>query len=289
MYLTRHRTQAASLAAVMASLFGLLVLGAVPASGAAKPTLPTDASRHGYVGLCDEKGDNVSGGSVHAKPFVWKAVGSSRPPAQFQGRGQNAVLAIYQVQSALPAANWSGNALTAATFYRNAAAPTAQATYADGSLAAFLRAFPPADGGLYELRMTFGKAGYGLYGTSYPATFLQVSGDRWHVVDGGTVRCSAGQGVSNEQLTKVAGSRLTTPRTPPASIETVRAATPPGPYHQALLAAGSPADAPSVSSGGTATATWLPALVGALCVLLGGGALYRRWRHSGSPPSQSSA
>lgn len=289
MHLTRHRTKAASLAAVMASLLGLLILGAAPASGAGKPTVPTDASRHGYVGLCDEKGDNVSGGSVRSKPFVWRAVASSRPPAQYQGRGQNAVLAIYQVQSALPAVNWSGNALTAATFYRRAASPTAQATYADGSLAGFERAFPPAAGGLYELRMSFGKADYGLYATTYPATFIQVSGGRWHVVDGGTVRCSAAQGVSNEQLTKVVGTRQTTPRTPPASVETVSAARPPAPYHQALVAAGSSAGTSPVSSAGTATATWLSATVGALFVLLGGGALYRHRRRAGSPSSQSSA
>jgi hypothetical protein len=168
---------------------------------AGSPSLPTDPAAHGYIGLCDEHGNNVSGGSIDRAPFVWKAVASEAPPSAYLGKGENAVLNIYQPRPDSDPTEWSGDSLTAASFYSTRSHPAVQATYADTSLSDFMKEFPPLADGLYQLRIYFGKINYGLYSATYPATTIRVVGSTWSVVDGGNVNCGSSRGVSNEALT----------------------------------------------------------------------------------------
>jgi hypothetical protein len=191
-----RRALAASVAVLLVSPWV-----APAAARAGTPSLPADPAAHGYIGLCDEHGNNVSGGSIDSAPFVWKAVASVAPPAAYLGRGENAVLNIYQPRPDSDPQDWSGDSLTAASFYSTRSHPAVQATYADGSLSDFMQEFPPLVDGLYQLRIYFGKINYGLYNATYPATTIRVDGSNWSVVDGGTVNYGGSRGVSNEALT----------------------------------------------------------------------------------------
>jgi hypothetical protein len=193
----RFRSFRLATASVVLAAAGLIL----PATPAAATTVPDDPNAHGFIGLCDAENRNVSGGDIHAAPFVWKAVASKPPPKMYRGTGQNAVLNIYQPRPDVEAAEWSGDQLTAATFYRTSAAPSTQSTLKDIPLAVVVNEFPPLVNGLYELRMYFGSTKSGLYSATYPATFIRVDGSKWQVVSGGTVNCGASSGQSAEVLT----------------------------------------------------------------------------------------
>ncbi|MBE7188295.1 hypothetical protein [Jatrophihabitans endophyticus] len=211
-----------ALATVTAAFVVTVVAGLTgTASAASSGPLPADPAAKGYVGLCDEAGRNVTGGSISTRPFVWKAVATTAPPTSYQGHGQNAVLGILQPRPGTAPAEWNGTSLTAASYYRQKATPAAQATYGDASLQSIIKRYPPEVDGLYVLRMYFGRAGYGNYTADYPTTTIQVTGKSWRVVRGGTVNCHAATAVSNEQLTGVVGRRSTTPRQPASSDHTV--------------------------------------------------------------------
>jgi hypothetical protein len=173
-----------------------LLLGVGPAAA-----LPVDPNAKGFIGLCDSQNHNVSGGSLAAAPFVWKAVASEPPPKAYVGRGENAVLNIYQPRPGVDPADWSGDQFTGATFYSSPDAPAAQATLKDIPLSVIVNEFPPLVDGLYQLRLYFGRTNVGLYSATYPATTIRVQGNRWSVVNGGTVNCAASSGQSAEVLT----------------------------------------------------------------------------------------
>jgi len=235
----------------------------VTAAAARADAVPADAQAHGFIGFCDRNDHPVVGGDVGAAPFVWKAVASQGPPAAYQGKGQNAVLNVYQPRPGVDAAEWSGDQLTAATFYTIKAAPAVQSTLKDIPLSVVVKEFPPLVDGLYELRMYFGRANYGLYSATYPATFIRVDGDHWSVLKGGTVNCAAASGESTEVL---AGT---------VTRQAAYGGTPPKPAH------GKPSAAPTLpkpsapanghSSGGKATsaAAAVPSTVPAAAVSTG--------------------
>lgn len=183
-------------AAVVLTSITVLSGPAVTASAA----VPADPNAHGYIGLCDASGKNVTAGDVRNTPFVWKAVASQSPPANYVGRGQNTVLDIYQVRPGVDSTLWSGDDLTGTSFYLSAKYPAAQATQSDLSLSVITHEFPPMGDGYYELRMFFGKVGFDTYTASYPATFIRVRGNRWSMVQGGQVDCAAAQAKSVEVL-----------------------------------------------------------------------------------------
>lgn len=221
---TRLLASLATVTAALAVTVGAGLLGSPAEAAAASRALPADSAAQGYVGLCNEAGQNVTGGSVDTRPFIWKAVASTPPPSAYQGHGQNAVLGIFQPRKQTLPIEWGGTSLTAASYYRQRATPAAQATYTDQSLRSVITRYPPKVDGLYVLRMYFGRAGYGTYTASYPATTIQVTGSTWRVVAGGTVNCHHASAVSNEALTGVAGAKSTTPRKPSASERTVQTA-----------------------------------------------------------------
>ena len=204
-----RRTVRALLAAAIA------VAPLLTATGARADSVPADPQAHGFIGLCDRHDQPVMSGQVSAAPFVWKAVASQPPPKEYLGKGQNAVLDIYQPRPGVDAGEWSADQLTAATFYSVSAAPVAQATLKDIPLAVIVKEFPPMLDGLYELRMYFGKADRGLYSQTYPATFIRVTGDHWYVVKGGRVNCAAASGESTEVLTGTVSRQAAYGATPP--------------------------------------------------------------------------
>lgn len=212
----RHRFAARFASAAGAGALAVLSIMTLDAGGAAAAggAIP-DPSAKGFIGLCDTHDHNVTGGSVRAKPFVWKAVASVPPPKALLGRGENAVLNIYQPRPGVAPGDWSGDQLTAATFYYTPRAPSTQATLKDSPLSLIVKEFPPLVDGLYELRMYFGKSNAGLYSATYPATFIRVTGDHWNVVSGGTVNCAASSGQSAEVLMGVVPGRKAYGTAPP--------------------------------------------------------------------------
>jgi hypothetical protein len=202
-------------AAAAVALAAVSVLAAGTSPAAADPSVPADPSASGFIGLCDRQNHNISGGDIHDAPFVWKAVASRPPPKQFLGQGENTILNIYQPRPGVAPGDWSGDQLTSASFYATRKAPAAQATLKDLPLAVMVKDFPPMLHGLYELRMYFGKANYGLYSATYPATYIQIQGDRWSVVRGGSVNCAASTGESNEVLSGAIPPKVAYGGTPP--------------------------------------------------------------------------
>ena len=191
-------------ALVAAALGASALVGPVQPAGAVQtPTLPNDPRQKGFIGFCDRNNKNVSGGNLTDTPMVWKAVASTPPPSSVLGRGQNAILNIYQPRPNTTPDLWSGDQLTGASFYDQSAAPTVQATLKDLSLADIVAEYPPMVDGLYQLRMYFGKLNQQLYSSTYPATVIRVAGNKWSVVSGGEVNCAATSAQSLETLSGV--------------------------------------------------------------------------------------
>jgi hypothetical protein len=175
------------LGAALAAGATVALVGAFPASAG----VPVDPNAKGYIGLCDQSGHNVTSGSLSQHPFVWKAVASVPAPAAVQGRGQNAVLAAYQLRPGVDPGEWSGDFLTGTSFYYNSKLPAVVGTTQDNSMAVITAEFPPMENGEYELRMFFASIDGGQYTVTYPATYIQVTGNTWKVLTGGQVDCGA--------------------------------------------------------------------------------------------------
>ena len=114
-------------------LVGLLAL----AGGTRRPARPcpyTDPDAVGSIGLCNQAGQQITSGSVTAKPFAWRAVSTQPAPAPYNNAGRTATLVAYQPQQGLPAGDWSGAQMTSSSRYTNPANPMAAATAADQSL-----------------------------------------------------------------------------------------------------------------------------------------------------------
>jgi hypothetical protein len=170
-----------------------------PAAASASSGLPyTDQYSHGYVGLCDKNGDNVTHGSVYDKPFVWRAVSSVPAPTNFAGNGRKATLWAAQPRKGIDAGHWSGQALTASSYYTNVSVPIAQATERDYALSDFLNAYPPQWDRLLELRVYFSAPDAGGDQATYAAADIRVTGTTWSLVSGGKVDCTAGDATSPE-------------------------------------------------------------------------------------------
>ena len=184
---------AAACAFAAASLLGI-------AHAAASSAPPADPSAKGYIGFCDRSDHQITGGSINDVPFVWKAVSSQAPPTKYLGNGQSALMSIYQLRPDTSPADWSGEQMTADSYFTTPRAPAAIATTKDDSLASLMHDFPPKQDGLYQLRMFFGKVNYGTYSQTYPATYIRVQGDRWSVASGGAVDCAAARAQSVEVL-----------------------------------------------------------------------------------------
>jgi hypothetical protein len=193
----RRATSIAGL--VIASLVTASTIGG-PAAGA-RTVLPySDSSAHGYIGLCDRSGHQITHGRLDAAPFAWRAVSSVAAQSPYDAPDRTATLYGYQPRQGLPAGDWSGQALTASARYTNPAHPMAAATAGDDSLADFIAAYQPQWDRLIQLRMYLGAPDHPVYSLEYPALDIRVSGTTWRAVDGGAVDCRSGHSTSIESI-----------------------------------------------------------------------------------------
>jgi hypothetical protein len=178
----------------------------------------TDPGAQGYIGLCNQAGQQITSGGVSDTPLAWRAVSSVPASAPYKGDSRTAILEAFQPLQNLPPADWSGQQMTASSRYSSPADPMAAATTGDNSLADFLAAFPAEWDGFVQLRMYLGAAGQEPYELHYPVLDLQVTGSTWTAVDGGPVNCASGTAVSIETILLHPTTTTTTPVAPAGSI-----------------------------------------------------------------------
>jgi hypothetical protein len=252
----RARTVLVSLGAVVA----LALMGPAGIAGASSAVPYSDPSVVGYIGLCNQAGQQITSGNINTVPFAWRAVSSQPAPAPYNNSYRTAILMAYQPIQELAPGEWSGEQMTASSRYTNPTNPMAAATDGDDSLADFISDFPMKWDNFIQLRMYLGTANAQQYSLHYPALDVQVTGDTWQAVDGGPVNCAAGTAESIESIVLPSSTTTTVPvaaghtaATTPAtstggshatSATTVPGGTPAG-HHEAVPA---PTSAHSTSS-----------------------------------------
>ncbi len=202
----------------------LLAASSVTGLASAATTVPyTDPDVAGSIGLCSPAGQ-ITSGSVDTVPFVWRAVSTQPSSAPYNNAGRRATLVVTQPLQNIPAGDWSGETLTAASSYTNPDSPMAAATDRDLSLEDAIDSYPPTWDGFLQLRIYLSTANAAPYTSKYPALDIQVTGNTWHAVGGATVNCAAGTAESMETVllptTTTAPPAATAPKTtaPPAAV-----------------------------------------------------------------------
>jgi hypothetical protein len=208
----RARRRAMSLAVACLVVSGVASVVGATASSAATAAPYSDPNVVGYIGLCDQAGQQITSGSITTAPFVWRAVSSQAAPDPYNGAGATAILNAYLPMQSLAPGDWSGEQLTASTRYSNPQSPMAQATARDVALQDFLQDYPPEWDGFIQLRLFLGAQNEPADVQHYAALDLQISGTSWTAVGGGAVNCNAGSAES-----------LETVLAPPATTTTVAA------------------------------------------------------------------
>ncbi len=304
----------AALASAAAAL-ALAVPGVALAAPLATSAVPfQDPSAQGWIGLCNQQGQQITSGWLSDRPFAWRAVSSQSAPSGYRSGTITATLYGFVAMRSLPPGDWGGEQLTASSRYSNPDHPMAQSTAADEPLHTLVEDYPPEWDGFYELRLYLGAAGQSPYSVRYPALAIQVNGDSWQAVGGGKVDCSSGQAVSDESLLlpasktspssaagspgpgAVAGSRGTPTSLPAGHTSATSASTNAA---GAVSGTSDPAGSARVASGPTAasghhgsTTPWAAVAVAALAALavgLGFPPVWRRLRRSdGTRPDQAS-
>jgi hypothetical protein len=210
------RRNRAGLAAAVSTVLAVGVLLAAAPSGTAGTAVPyQDPAAKGSIALCSSSGQSITSGSVSSTPFVWKAVSTAAAVAPYNGDGATATLYAFQPRENVPAGEWSGSELTAASRYSNTAHPMTAATRLDGSLADFLQAYPATWNGYVQLRMYLGAPDHPINSVSYVATDLQVTGSTWRAVDPGSASCGGGTAQSVESVLLPSTEQLASPADPP--------------------------------------------------------------------------
>ena len=157
-----------------------------------------DSAAAGSIGLCSRAGRQVTSGSMTAKPFVWRATGTTDATGLYAAKGRSATLYAYQPRTDVDPGEWSGQQLTAAGLYTSPAHPTAAGTAQDTDLADFVTAYPAQDDGFVQLRLYLAAPDQPQQVDSYDALDIHVTGSTWHAVGGARVDCSAARSVSFE-------------------------------------------------------------------------------------------
>jgi hypothetical protein len=184
---------------VLATAAGISLAAASAATAAPVPF--PDAQAVGAITLCNSHGAQVTSGSVDAKPFIWRAIGSTGAPTGYR-KGGTATLYAFQPRHGVDPGDWSGEQLTASSRFSLPAHPMAASTYADESLRTYLGDFPATWSGYVQLRLFLGAPGEGPLTYTYDAADLQVGGGNWHLLNNGPADCStSGRSVSVESLT----------------------------------------------------------------------------------------
>jgi hypothetical protein len=200
-----------------AALVGMVF---VPSAGAvATESVPfRDPAATGTITLCDTLGHVATHGNIHVKPFIWRAVGSTRPPAGYDGKGRIAALYGYQPIKDVAPGQWNGEFLTAGGQYTSRSRPMAPATPVDPSLADLMDNYPPKWDGLIQLRLFVGAPRQPTLTSPYDAATLKITGTTWTLLDGGRDGCGSGTARSVEMaLPSIA--RMPTPA-PNATTDT---------------------------------------------------------------------
>jgi hypothetical protein len=239
------------LAAVGIVLVGLVGVAGMAAATTAAPY--TDPNAVGYIGLCNQSGQQIASGNVNTTPFAWRAVSSEPPPAPYNNTDRSTILEAYLPIQVLPPGDWSGEQLTSDSKYSDAQAPMAAATAHDISLATFISDYPPEWDGFLQLRMYLGTEGKQAYTLHYPTLNIQVVGDTWTAVGGGPVNCKSGTAESLETVALGKGGTATSGVSPGPSAASGT--------HSAGAGAGAGAGGashPSASSQGGASRTGGP-------------------------------
>ena len=197
---------------VAVTVIFLLMAAGPGTSGAATPGVPyADPNVSGYIGLCNQAGQQITSGSTTATPFVWRAVSSKPAPAGYNGAGRSATLMAYLPMKVLPPGDWSSEQLTATSRYSNPDSPMAAATANDESLQTFVNDFPPELDGFVQLRLYLSAPDQEALVTQYPALDIQVTGTTWQAIGGGSVNCNSGTVTSIESLVQPGTSSTTAP------------------------------------------------------------------------------
>lgn len=159
-----------------------------------------DPASLGALTLCDATGKPVTSGSIRTAPFVARAVSSTAAAGPYAVAGRTATLFAYQPREGAEPEEWSGQQLTAAARYSDAAHPTAQATVKDAALADFLAAFPARWHGSVQLRLAL-AAPDAPPSARYASLDLVVDGGHWKVRGTpGKASCTDGEATSTETL-----------------------------------------------------------------------------------------
>jgi hypothetical protein len=166
----------------------------------------TDPNQAGLLTLCNEQYQPITHGSLTTVPFVWRVVSDVPTPNGYRVKGVTATLFSYQPRPYTPAGAWSGEALTAASLYSNYRYPMVQETPIDQPLTQMTNAYPPIWDHLIELRLYWGAPDTQPDVMQYAAADLQIIGNTWTMVEGGTSGCKSGNAVSREVLDGMPGA-----------------------------------------------------------------------------------
>jgi len=283
----------------------VLVLPALVASAAhADGNVPfTDEYVQGSLTFCDAKNNEVTSGTLDARPFVVKAVSSAPAPAGYNTDGSLATLYIFQPRKEVDPLDWSGKQLTASSYFSNPKHPMTKGIPADISIKGFAQV-APLWGGFAEVRMYFTAVNASPHADPYPAAVIHISGKKWTLVSGGGTPCDVGttesrasQFLSPEQLNAIAnpkapssagakpsaGASPTSSSSPQSSSassdEPSSAATPSEGVDGAAIAA---ANTEAASASQSGVPSWLALLVLPVLGLLGAG-IYMLRQRSNAP------
>jgi hypothetical protein len=242
----------------------------------------TDPNQAGWLTLCGVDLKPVTHGLVTTKPFVWRVVSDVPAPAGYFVRGAKAQMFAYQPRPYTPAGAWSGSVMAAPSYYDNRKHPMAQFTPIDEPLSYMTIAYPPIWDHLIELRLYLGAPNVPEDTRGYAAADVQVKGNTWTLVAGGSASCTSGRVVSEEVVVGMPGARGTPKPSPSGSAS---------PTSSAPVSGGAPSSAPtgppgavpaadshSSGTGAAAAAFGIVALVAAAAV--SGSLLWRRRRRA---------
>jgi hypothetical protein len=167
----------------------------------------TDPGQTGLLTLCGPGNQPITHGNINTKPFVWRAVGDVAALPAYRVKGAVAQLFAFQPRPYTPPEAWSGLPMDAASVYSNPAHPMIQSTPIDEPLSYFTKFFPPVWDHLEELRLYLAAPDTPEDTLGFAAADLQINGDTWTMVDGGTTGCTSGTAVSREVTVGLPGAR----------------------------------------------------------------------------------
>jgi hypothetical protein len=214
--------------ALVAVAWSVIGVG-TPAAMAASSAPYKDPRATSSLALCGKDGKQVTSGNTADRPFVWRAVSSSKAPAPYNKKGRTATLFAYQPRPQVDAGEWSGDLMTASAKYTDANHPMAAATNLDEPLTTFLNEYPTKVDGFVQLRLYLSAPEEPAFTAQYAAANIQVSQGRWHLVGANPkVSCTSGTAVSLEAILPTpAPSKSATPKPSTGATSTLPAGSTP--------------------------------------------------------------